>query len=348
MKFYKQIAFILIVFFKTETLLSENNLFNVNNILLEKKEKISNNALANEAIKNGFNQLTTRILLDEDKKKLSTLDFLEIKRLVTYYQVTNDIEKKENKELLNFSVTFDKSKIHDLFYRKEILYSEILDKEFYIIPLLERNNEIKIFNNNFFYENWNKIYEDDLLEFILPLENIEIIQNINSNKKNLIDLKIENLFKEYLNKNLALVLIEDENGDNIKVYIKSKIQGKNISKSLNLKNKDNNLEKHYENIIKETKKELTNLVKSENLIDIRTPSFLNVKLDLNKKSNLVELNKRIKKIDLIDNLNVQEFNKDYMLLRIKYLGKLEKIIDQLQKERINLELTNDQWIIKTL
>jgi hypothetical protein len=348
MKFYKQIAFILIVFFKTETLLSENNLFNVNNILLEKKEKITNIALANKAIKNGFNQLTTRILLDEDKKKLSTLDFLEIKELVTYYQVTNDIEKNENKELLNFSVTFDKSKIHDLFYRKAILYSEILDKELYIIPLLVRNDEINIFNNNFFYENWNKINKDDLLEFILLLENIEIIQNINSNKKNLINLKFENLFKEYLNKNLALVLIEGENEDNIKVYIKSKIQGKNISKSLNIKNKDNNLEKYYENIIKEIKKELTNLVKSENLIDIRTPSFLNVKLDLNKKSNLVELNKRIKKIDLIDNLNVQEFNKDYMLLRIKYLGKLEKIIDQLQKERINLELTNDQWIIKTL
>ena len=40
MKFYKQIIFILIVFFKTETLLSENNLFNVNNILLVKKEKL--------------------------------------------------------------------------------------------------------------------------------------------------------------------------------------------------------------------------------------------------------------------------------------------------------------------
>ena len=45
-----------------------------------------------------------------------------------------------------------------------------------------------------------------------------------------------------------------------------------------------------------TKKELINLVKSENLIDIRTPSFLNVKLNLNKKSNLVELNSRIKKL----------------------------------------------------
>ena len=36
MKIFKLI-FILIVFFKTETLLSENNLFNVNNIKLEKK-----------------------------------------------------------------------------------------------------------------------------------------------------------------------------------------------------------------------------------------------------------------------------------------------------------------------
>ena len=348
MKFFKQIIFIVIVFFKTETLLSENNLFNVNNILLEKKEKITNNALTNKAIKIGFEQLTTRILLEDDKKKLSALDFLEIKKLVTYYQVTNEIEKKTNKELLNFSVTFDKSKIHDLFFRKAILYSEIADKDIYIIPLLIKNNEIFVFNNNFFYTNWNKILKDDLLEFILPIENIEIIQNINNNKKNLINLKIENLFKEYLNKNLAFILIEDENKDNVKIYIKSKIQGKNISKSLNLKNKDKNVEEHYKTIIEEIKKELTNIVKSENLIDIRTPSFLNVKLNLNKKSNLVELNKRIKKIDLIENVSVQEFNKDNMFLRIKYLGKLDKIIDQLQKERINLRLTNDQWTIKAL
>ncbi len=65
----------LIVFFKTETLLSENNLFNVNNIKLEKKDKISNNELANQAIKKGFDQLMSRILLKEDSKKLLNLDF---------------------------------------------------------------------------------------------------------------------------------------------------------------------------------------------------------------------------------------------------------------------------------
>ena len=39
MKLYLLITYILIVFLKTETLLSENNLFNVNNIKLEKKRK---------------------------------------------------------------------------------------------------------------------------------------------------------------------------------------------------------------------------------------------------------------------------------------------------------------------
>ena len=37
-----------------------------------------------------------------------------------------------------------------------------------------------------------------------------------------------------------------------------------------------------------------------------------------------------------------------MNLRIKYLGKLDKLINQLKKENINLQLINDQWVIKTL
>ena len=344
MKLYKQILFILIVFFKTETLLSENNLFNVNNIQLEKKDKFSNDDLANQAIKTGFNQLIEKILLKADGDRLKDLDFSSIKQLVTYYQITNASDEKKNEELVNFSVTFDKDKIHDLFYKRGISYSEISDKELYILPIYIQENEIYIFNNNFFYEKWNEVYETDLIEFILPLENIEIIQKINNYKDNLIDLRISNLLQEYSNKNLALVLIENSK----KVYIKTLIQGKNISKSIGLKKNKMVSEKNYEEIITVTKKELINLVKSENLIDIRTPSFLNAKLDLNKKSNLVELNLRIKKIDLIENVYVQDFNKDFVNLRIKYLGKLEKIINQLKKENINLQLINDQWTIKTL
>ena len=85
---------------------------------------------------------------------------------------------------------------------------------------------------------------------------------------------------------------------------------------------------------------------SKNLIDVRTPSFLNIKLSVNKKSNLVMLNTRIKNIDSIENIYVQDFNKEFMSLRIKYLGKLDKVINQLEKEKIDLKLVNDQWIIR--
>jgi len=216
------------------------------------------------------------------------------------------------------------------------------------LPILISSEGINIFNNNLFYEKWNDFFDNDLIEFILPLENIEIIENINSNKNSLIDLNIDDLFQEYSKKNLALVLIEDEKKDDKKIYIKTKIQGKRISKSLNIKGKNNKENDIYQKIIIETKKELIDLVKSKNLIDIRTPSFLNVKLELNKKNNIVEINSRIKKIDLIDNIFVHQFNKDYMSLRIKYLGKLEKIINQLKEQDINLQLINEQWFIKTL
>ena len=75
---------------------------------------------------------------------------------------------------------------------------------------------------------------------------------------------------------------------------------------------------------------------------------MNVKLDLNKKSNFAKLQQRIKNIESIENIYVQEFNRNYMSLRIKYLGKLEKIINQLRKENINLQLISDKWVIKTL
>ena len=54
------------------------------------------------------------------------------------------------------------------------------------------------------------------------------------------------------------------------------------------------------------------------------------------------------KIDFIENIFVQEFNKDYVNFKIKYLGDLEKIINELKKSGINLKLINDQWFIKTM
>ena len=346
MKLYKQLIFILILFIKTETLFSENNLFSVNNIQLEKNNEASN-IVVDQAIKKGFNELISKILLKNDRDKLLDLNLSSIKQLVTYYQIANISDEEEKKQLINFNITFDKDKIHDLFYKLGISYSDVSEKELYVLPIFIKDNEIFIFNNNFFYQNWNEIYFNDLIEFTLPLENIEIIKKINDSKSNLINLDLFDLFDEYQNKNLALILIEDSKISKNKLFLKTSIQDKTISK--NLKINENNLEKEefYKEIIVQIKKELINIVKSKNLIDVRTPFFLNVKLNLNR-SNLVELNLRLKKVDSIENIYVQEFNKNYMNLKIKYLGNLDKIINQLKRENIDLKLINDQWVFKLL
>ena len=347
MKSYKLIIIILVIFVKSGNVLSNEKIFNVNNIEITKTSKMSNEFLANKAIKVGYIQLMEKILLSKDMKIVSDLNFKQIKELVSYYQVIEE-ENTEKENTIKFNIFFDKDKLHKLFFQRGILYSEIIQKELFILPILKKNDQLYVFNNNFFYENWNKVYSAKLIEFVLLLENIEVIQEININKNSLLDLNIRNLFKEYTKKNLALILIEEIQKGNYKVYLRTNILGKKIDKNLEIE-KSNLSKKDYEiKIINEVSKEIINFVKSQNLIDIRVPSFLNAKLSTSKVNNLVELNKRIKKIDSIESIYVQEFNKKNVFLKIKYLGKLDKIMKQLEAQRIILKLIGDQWSLKLI
>lgn len=346
MKLLKKTIFILIIFLKTGNLLSAKTLFNVNNIEVEKKDNSSSKQMADNAIKKGYDLLIKRILMDEDYSKVSNLEFKNIKKLVKYYSVSNSKETSDNK--INFNITFDKDKLYDMFFLQDVSYSDIKDKEFYILPLLTNGNKYSIFSNNYFYENWNKTNSNELIEFILPVENIEIIDHLNRATGELFNLDLDKLFYEYPYKNIAIVIIENNKLNQQKVYLKSRIQEKKISKSYTFRKKELSQININDQIILEIKNEIVNLVKSQNLIDIKTPSFLNVKLNLDKKNNLIDFNSRIKKIDQIENVFVTEFNKDYINLRIKHLGKLDKIISQLKNQEINVQFIDNQWLIKLM
>ena len=348
MKFYKIYIIILAFFLKTETIISSENIFYVNNVELIKDAKVSYEELTNRAIAKGFERLGEKILLTEDIKKLSILKFSQIKDLVSYYQITTKNDGSEKKDIKIYNIFFDKDKIHNLFFNLGIFYSEISNKEFYFLPVLKKDDQLFIYNKNFFYQNWNFINQNKIIEFILPIENIEVIQKINKKKENLLDLDLGEIFKEYSNNNYGIVFIDITNPNREKIYLKTKILGKNIDKSLEIKNSNLENEIYYEKIISNVSEAISNLVKSQNLIDVRTPSFLNTKLIINKKNNLEVLNKRIKKIDAINNIYVQELNKDYILIKLKYLGKLEKIISQLKKNRIILEQRENEWSLKII
>ena len=336
------ICSILIILFKTETVLSDNNIFNVNNIEISKETSKNKEKLISDAFKKAFDELINRLLLEEDYKRISKTNLEQIRKLISYYQIINEDENKENNNV-KINVFFDKDKMHDFFHGKNILYSDIINTEVILFPLLKKEDQYFIYTQNYFYENWNEEKSDNLIQYILTTENIENIQRINLNKDNIYKIEVSDFFKEHETDNIVFANIEVKK-DTAEVFLNTRIEGKKINKNLSIKNKDNlNKKDFYREIIFEINNIIRDLIKSQNLIDVRTPSFLNVEIKLNKKSNLVEFSNRLNKIDLIDNFYVQKLNKDYVLVKIKYLGKINKIINKLKDQNINLKMIAGQW-----
>ena len=341
---------ILIIFSKTGNVLSDNNIFNVNNIEIIEENKLNKEKVINQAFIKGFNQLINRLLLEDDYKKVSNTNLQQIQKLISHYQIINpkDEVSKKNNNFSKMNIFFDKERIHNFFYKKNILYSDIINTEVVLFPLLKVKDQYFIYSQNYFYKNWSGRDTDKLIQYTLPSENIENIEKIKSNIQNIYQLNISDLFKEYELDNIVFANIEiSENS--AEVFLKTKIEGKKINRNISIK-REQTIEdkKFYDEIIIEVNNLIKDLIKSQNLIDVRTPSFLNVKIDLNNKNNLVVFENRMKNIDLIDNFYVQQLNKYYVLVKIKYLGKINKIMNKLKDQRIDLKMINGQWKISLI
>jgi hypothetical protein len=334
------ISCILIILFKTGNVLSDNNIFNVNNIEINKENSVNKEILVNKAFSKGFDKLINRLLLEKDYKNLENTNLKQIKELISHYQLI-DLDKEKK---IKFNIFFDKDRIHNFFFKKNILYSDVINTEVLIFPLLIIDNEHFIYSKNYFINNWNNENLIDLIEYTLPIENIESIQKIEKFKENIFNVEVSEFFKEYNNDNMVFVTI-DINNSSAKIFLNTKIQGKSLKKILKINNTNLSKEKFNDKIIIEVKNLIKDLIKSQNLIDVKTPSFLNVEIELKNKINLVEFNNRIKKIDLISNYYVQQLNKDYALVKIKYLGKINKIIKKLNNQKMDLKLVNGKWLL---
>ena len=185
------------------------------------------------------------------------------------------------------------------------------------------------------------------IQYTLPVESIENLQIIEKYKENMIDIDINEFFKEYNinNKVFATIEIDEKNA---KIFLNTKIRGSKIKKIIKVEKNDLNEIELNDKIILRIKDLIKDLIKSQNLIDVRTPSFLNVKINLANKNTLVEFDNRVKKIDLIDEFYVQQLNKDYVLVKIRYLGKISKIMNKLKDVDIELKMIAGQWQLNIL
>ena len=187
------------------------------------------------------------------------------------------------------------------------------------------------------------------IEFIIVdgKSNDSTLSIIEKYKENMIDIDINEFFKEYNinNKVFATIEIDEKNA---KIFLNTKIRGSKIKKTIKVEKNNLNEIELNDKIILRIKDLIKDLIKSQNLIDVRTPSFLNVKINLANKNTLVEFDNRVKKIDLIDEFYVQQLNKDYVLVKIRYLGKISKIMNKLKDVDIELKMIAGQWQLNIL
>ena len=344
MKYFKIITVILIILFKTGNNLYAESIFTVNNIEVNKDSFKNKEELINIAFKKGFEKLNSKILLEKDFTLTKNTSLRVIKNLVSHYQIVknNNEENAQNFESVN--LYFKRDKMYNFYSKNNIKYSDVSGKIIKILPILIVEDETFIYDKNFFYENWlitEKEIKTKNIEYIFPLENLETIEILKKNQNNLEAVNLTDIFDDDEEKDNLFIII-DYKKQKTKIFLKGLISSKKIVRNLQFENKTDK-KTEYSKILKFLKKEILELVKSQNIIDIGAPAFLNINLTLNNQKDLFSFQNILNEIDLIENFNVKEFNKRFAYINIKYYGKINKIKEKLIIKGIDINFKNNQW-----
>jgi len=351
MNFFFYILCIIVFLFKTQTVFSDNLIYDVNNI--EVSGKINNDLdkkkLIQSAIKKGFKVFMNKTLLREDAISLYKTKDSTIEDLVFAYQI---VKKEENKKkiILTINVKFDQKKISNFLAQKRISYANVNNISLTLLPVLIKDKNIFMYGDNFFYNNWLKSQNeienisDTLINYNLALENIEDLQYINLNKDNLELIDVKKITSLNSEKNYAFLIIYFIEGK-FRAYIKTSIENKKIDKNIDLKIYPGNDTRTYEKAVLALKQEINQIWKEQNLIDINAPSFLDLFLSVKQVDDYLKLRYIFDSINLIEDYSVLEITNEQIKIRLKYKGKLNNLTNILLQKKINIKIVDNVWKI---
>ena len=326
--------------------LSEENIFVINDIKVKGAIDLnfSRDRYINKAFLISFNNLMQKIILEKDIKKIQSIKISEIKNLVTSFQIID--EKYSNEEYkANFRILYNDRKVKKLLAKKNISFSQPERISVIFYPVLFINNEFKNFSENLFYKQWSEIKtENEIINFILPLDDLDDISEIIRKKNNIEKINISKLVNKYDVKNYIFALLDHQN-EKLNVYLKINFNNNLISKNIvyEIKNiKDLN---ELNPAVKDLKLKITDIWKEENLINLLMPLSLNFKFQHKNIKNFVELRNKLKKISIIDNYTLKEFNIENSIFKIYYYGNPKKLKSELFKLGYQLDNAQGFWEI---
>ena len=353
-KFLKQSVrqYIFIIFTATILLIipfsksfSQENIFTVEEVIIKGliDKNFNRDKYINKALKKSLKMLMSKILVSSDLTKIKNLKAQDIKYLINSFQVLKEDYDRDEYEI-KLKIFYNEKKIKEMLRNKRISYSQPNRVKAVIIPALFIAGEIKSFQQNYFYKEWNKNIKNELVEFIMPLEDLEDFSKIKKMKDKINDLNLIQIANKYNEENYIFLFMDYEN-EVMKIYVKTRLEGNKISKNLLYKIENFNNKKQLNYILSDLKIKIEDIWKEINFVNLLMPLSISVKFNHSSNTNLDNFKKTLYNINIIDNYFFEKFDINSSYFKISYFGTPKRLKSELNKSGYDLKDSQGQWEI---
>ena len=324
--------------------ISSENTYIINNVKSEGKIDLNftREKYLEKAFLSSFEILMKKILLSKDLKKAKSIKLNQIKTLISSFQI---IEEKYSKDKynINIKIIYDDYKVRKFLSKKNISFSEVEKISAVFYPVLIIDGKVKNLKDNFFYNEWSSIsLKNEVINFILPLENAEDISKIIKMKDNIRSLNITELVNKYDVPNYVFTFMNYKN-EKLNVHLKINFNDSLVSKNIiyDIKNIEDKI--FLNTILKDLKIKIFDIWKGENLINLLLPLTLDLKFKYKNLKELDTLKSAFNRISIINNYVLHEFNINNSFFKIYYYSGPKKLKNELEKLGYDLKNINGTW-----
>ena len=325
---------------------SSENVFTVDNVEVKGNFDInfSRENYINKALSDSFKILMSKILLSEDLRKFNNIGLNDVKFLINSFQI-NDETYDGDTYRVNLKIFFDDIKVKKLLVEKNVSFSQPKNISAVFFPVFFIDDKLLNYDENYFYNNWQNVdIKNQLISFILPIEDLDDIAKLKEIKNNFDEYEIIDLVKKYNTENYVLLLMEYKN-TKLNTYVKTNFDNNNLSKFISYYLKDANDDNRLNVILRELKLKINDIWKSENIVNLATPLIINAKFEYNKIKDLSNLKNILSKMNIIEKYSLEEFNINESFFKIYYYGNPKKLKTELLEFNYHLKNEQGYWEI---
>ncbi len=344
---YFLVLALLNIFFSTAK--ANTKIFSIDDIMISTPFEINFNKsrIIEEGFDQAFNQLILSISKSKDQEKLKNISLRKIKGMVETFSIK---EEKFINEVyyIKMNVSFNKKTVFKLLESQNIFPSLPIKKNIFFIPIIidEDTNEIQIFSENIVYKNWNENTKKfDLLNYILPADDIEDYNLIKKNIKNIENFNFEQMVNKYNLQDYVISIIYKKN-KSIKLLNKININNKKYLKQIKLNNINLNKQDEVNKFIENLKLIFEDQWKYENEINTSVKLPLIISIENFNNIRIKNFEENLNNLDLIYNFYIYKFDNKKNYYKIIFNGSRNKFLQTMKNLNYEFEINKKIWMVK--